>query len=344
MREELEKLKKRIADELSRIKDESSLRALEIKYLGRKGELTGVLRAISALETEAKKSIGRAANEIKSETQKKVAELKKKFEAGGGRPAIDVTRPVLPAERIERGRLHPVTRILNELEDIFTSLGFMVVDGPELESDFFNFEALNIPYYHPARDIQDTFYIDHKNADGRYDLVMRTQTSPMQVRSMLKYGAPLRCVVPGRVFRNEATDAVHETTFYQLEGLMIDRDISIANLIAVMKEMMSGIFRQPIEIRVRPGHFPFTEPSLEVDIKCTICGGSGCASCKHSGWLEMIGSGMVHPKVLEYGGVDPRKFSGFAFGLGVTRLAMMKYGIEDIRLFNGGDLRFLEQF
>jgi phenylalanyl-tRNA synthetase alpha chain len=201
--------------------------------------------------------------------------------------------------------------------------------------------------------MQDTFYIDPKTVitpDGKsdkareYDLVMRTQTSPMQVRAMKKYGAPLRCVVPGRVFRSEAIDANHETNFYQLEGLMIDEGISLANLVSVLKEMLSGVFKSDVKIRVRPGYFPFVEPGLEVDMACTICHGSGCPSCKHSGWLEMIGAGLVHPNVLRAGGIDPDRYSGFAFGMGIDRLVMMRYGINDIRLFHGGDLRFLEQF
>ncbi|MBU4455316.1 phenylalanine--tRNA ligase subunit alpha, partial [Patescibacteria group bacterium] len=202
----------------------------------------------------------------------------------------------------------------------------------------------NISRYHPARDMQDTFYVDTKNKEGEYDLVMRTHTSPVQVRAMQKYGAPLRCVAPGRVFRCEATDAAHEHTFDQMEGLMVDKDISIANLIAVMKELLKGIFKKEMEVRVRPGYFPFVEPGIELDIKCTICGGAKCPSCKNSGWLELMPAGMVHPNVLKFGGIDSKKYSGFAFGLGLTRLAMMKYGVDDIRLFNSGDLRFLEQF
>jgi phenylalanyl-tRNA synthetase alpha chain len=345
MQEKLEKLRDKIINEIGAAADSRSLRDLEIKYLGRKGELTIALRSIAALSAAEKKTIGRLANDIKQAVQTAISQAHESLEQGGSRGEVmDATMPVLPKDRIRHGHLHPISQVLNELEELFSSMGFMVLDGPELESDYFNFAALNIPYYHPARDIQDTFYIDHKSKSGEYDLVLRTQTSPMQIRAMLKYGAPLRCVVPGRVFRNEATDAVHESTFYQLEGLMIDREISTANLISVMKEMLNGIFRHSVEIRVRPGYFPFTEPSLEVDIKCLICGGTGCPSCKHSGWLEMIGSGLIHPKVLEYGGIDPKKFSGFAFGLGVTRLAMMKYGISDIRLFNSGDLRFLNQF
>jgi phenylalanyl-tRNA synthetase alpha chain len=218
-------------------------------------------------------------------------------------------------------------------------MGFMILDGPELESDYYNFEALNIPTWHPARDTQDTFYIEAKEK-----LLLRTQTSPVQVRAMQKYGAPLRCVVPGRVFRNEATDVSHDHTFYQLEGLMIDKDISITNLIAVMKELLSGIFKREVNVRLRPGYFPFVEPAFELDIQCLICGGKGCSVCKQSGWLELLPCGLVHPNVLKAGGIDPKKYSGFAFGLGLTRLVMMKYKIDDIRLLQSGDLRFLNQF
>lgn len=342
MQNKLQKLKQEVLEKLSKVENSHILRDLEIKYLGRKGRLTKILRGLANLSTEERKVVGKIANEIKLELQRKFQETKRTVE--GKTKTDEVVDVTLPGKKITLGHLHPITIIQNELEDLFTSMGFMILDGPELESDYYNFEALNIPKYHPARDMQDTFYVDKKNKEGEYDMVMRTHTSPMQIRAMLKYGAPLRCVVPGRVFRSEATDVVHEHTIHQLEGLMIDKDISISNLISVMREMLSGIFKQQVEIRVRPGYFPFVEPGLEVDVKCTMCQGSGCASCKHSGWLEMIGSGMVHPKVLKAGGVDPDKFSGFAFGLGIDRLVMMKYGINDIRLFQGGDLRFLEQF
>jgi len=341
MKEKIEKLKNEILGSLAKVKEEKVLKDLEIKYLGRKGELTKILRSLKDLSEKEKKEIGQLANEIKKEIEDKFAEMKKVILGSSEKEQTDIT---LPGEKIERGHLNPITIVQNELEDLFTSLGFMVLDGPELESDFYNFVAVNIPPNHPARDMQDTFYIDKKNMDGEYDLVMRTHTSSVQVRAMQKYGAPLRCVVPGKCFRCEAIDACHEHTFYQMEGLMIDKNISLANLISVMKELLSGIFKKEMEIRVRPGFFAFVEPGLELDIKCTICGGKGCPSCKNSGWLELLPSGMVHPKVLEYGGIDPKKYSGFAFGLGLTRLAMMKYGIDDIRLFNGGDLRFLEQF
>jgi len=341
MKEKIEKLKNEILGSLAKVKEEKVLKDLEIKYLGRKGELTKILRSLKDLSEKEKKEIGQLANEIKKEIEDKFTEMKKIILGSAEKEQTDIT---LPGEKIERGHLNPITIVQNELEDLFTSLGFMVLDGPELESDFYNFVAVNIPPNHPARDMQDTFYIDKKNMDGEYDLVMRTHTSSVQVRAMQKYGAPLRCVVPGKCFRCEAIDACHEHTFYQMEGLMIDKNISLANLISVMKELLSGIFKKEMEIRVRPGFFAFVEPGLELDIKCTICGGKGCPSCKNSGWLELLPSGMVHPKVLEYGGIDPKKYSGFAFGLGLTRLAMMKYGIDDIRLFNGGDLRFLEQF
>ena len=350
MKNKLNNLKKEILDQLANIKGSQVLRDLEVKYMGRKGELTKALRGVASLSEEDKKIIGKLANEIKRELQDKFKEARNIIEGGANKSAekIDVT---LPGEKIKKGHIHPITQTQNELEDLFVSMGFIVLDGPELESDYYNFEALNIPEYHPARDMQDTFYIAPRNAKeqqetliDKSDLVMRTHTSPVQVRAMQKHGAPLRCVAPGRVFRCEAIDACHEHTFDQMEGLMIDKDISINNLIAVMKELLRGIFNKDMEVRVRPGYFPFVEPGLELDIRCTICNGSGCPSCKNSGWLELLPAGMVHPNVLKYGGINPKEYSGFAFGLGLTRLAMMKYGIDDIRLFNSGDLRFLEQF
>lgn len=351
MQETLQNLKKEVEEAISKIKDSETLRDMETKYLGRKGELTKFLRNISSLSVEEKKEIGKLANDIKKELVYKFKEVKEVID--GKETKNDFVDVTLPGQSPARGHIHPITIVKEELEELFTAMGFMVLEGPELESDYFNFNALNIPSHHPARDMQDTFYVDPtsvKNADGKsgkegeFDLVMRTQTSPMQVRAMKKYGAPLRCVVPGRVFRSEAIDANHETNFYQLEGLMVDENISLANLISVLKEMLSGVFKSDVKIRVRPGYFPFVEPGLEVDMACTICGGPGCPSCKHSGWLEMIGAGMVHPNVLKAGGIDPDKYSGFAFGMGIDRLVMMRYGINDIRHFHGGDIRFLEQF
>lgn len=341
MENKLKKLKEEILNQLEKVNNIQVLRNLEIKYLGRKGELTKILKELVSLSEAEKKSVGLLANNLKVEVTNKFNEIKELVESGGKEEFIDIT---LPGDNIKQGHLHPITILQYELEDLFSSMGFMVLDGPELESDYYNFTALNVPYYHPARDIQDTFYINHYDKDNQFDLVMRTQTSPMQVRAMQKYGVPIKCVVPGRVFRCEATDACHEHTFYQMEGLMVDKNISISNMIIIMKELINHIFKGEIETRIRPGYFPFVEPAIEMDIRCTICHGSGCPACKNSGWLEILPGGMVHPNVLRYGGVDPEKYSGFAFGLGLTRLAMMKYGINDIRLFMSGDLRFIEQF
>jgi phenylalanyl-tRNA synthetase alpha chain len=241
--------------------------------------------------------------------------------------------------------------VLFEIEDILYSMGFKVLDGPELESDYYNFVALNMPEDHPSRDMQDTFFIEDwaeateaKNLKENDKLVLRTQTSNMQIRAIEKYGAPLRIISAGRCFRYEASDASHDSSFYQVEGLMIDKDISVANLIGVIKMVLKAIFRRDVEIRLRPGYFPFVEPAFELDISCLICQGKGCPVCKKSGWLELIPCGMVHPRVLEFGGLDPKKWSGFAFGMGFTRLVMMRYGIDDIRLLLNGDLRFIKQF
>jgi phenylalanyl-tRNA synthetase alpha chain len=347
MKDQLKTIKQEAEGRIKEAKDEKNLKELEVEYLGRKGKLTSLLRGVKDLPEEEKKEVGQEANRIKEELNSLLAKKKEEIVGSDEDKSVDVT---LPGQKIERGHLNPITILQNELEDLFTSMGFRILDGPELESDYFNFEALNIPPEHPARDMQDTFYIDGSSLysaleeKGENDLVMRTHTSPVQVRGMLKYGAPFRGVVPGRVFRNEDIDACHEQTFDQMEGLMVDENISISNLIAVLKELINKIFGKEMEVRVRPGFFPFVEPGIEMDIKCTICGGAGCPSCKNSGWLELIPGGMVHPKVLEYGGIDPKKYSGFAFGLGLTRLAMMRYGIEDIRMFNSGDMRFLEQF
>ncbi len=349
MRDKLLKLKKEIIDQLEVLKQKTAnsnnlelLRTLRVKYMGRKGELTQFLRQLKDLSQEAKQEIGKLANDIKVEVGEAFTQVQEEFLDDESGVNTDVS---LPGEVSKIGHLHPLTLVQRELEELFKSLGFHVLEGPELESDYYNFEALNISKDHPARDMQDTFYVNvpgQKNSEQ--NLVMRTHTSPVQIRAMQKYGAPLRAIVPGRVFRNEAIDASHEHTFYQLEGLMIGENISIANLVAVMKEILKGIFKEDVNVRVRPGFFPFVEPGIELDIECRLCGGKGCPVCKQSGWLELLPAGMVHPKVLEAGGIDSKKYSGFAFGLGLTRLVMMKYNIGDIRLFNSGDLRFLEQF
>ena len=297
------------------------------------------------MAAEEKKEFGQLANDIKIELQKAIEEKKNELQEGeiNGEIETDKIDVTLPGVKASIGSLHPNTIAQNELEDLFKSLGFMVLDGPELESDYYNFEALNVPPFHPARDMQDTFYIKNKK-ENKEKLVLRTHTSSVQVRAMQKYGAPIRAIVPGRVYRYEALDVSHENTFYQLEGLMVDENISITNLIAVMKTLLKGIFKKEVKIRLRPGFFPFVEPGFELDIQCLICGGSGCSVCKQSGWVELLPCGMVHPNVLRAGGVDPEKYSGFAFGLGLTRLVMMRYGIDDIRLLNSGNLKFLGQF
>ncbi len=342
MKEKLKKLKKQIKTELEKVPDLTDLQTLEKKYLGRKeGELNKVLKSLKDLSKEAKKEVGQLANEIKVDLVKLIENKRqqleiKQVEGKLEKEWIDIS---LPVEK-EKGNLHPISLVQYELEDIFKSLNFMILDGPELESDYFNFQAVNIPADHPAREMQDTFYI--KNDKDK--MVLRTHTSSVQVRAMQKYGAPLRAIIPGRVFRYEALDASHENTFDQLEGLVIDKDISIANVIATMKTLMKGIFKKDVTIRLRPGFFAFVEPGFELDMKCLICSGSGCSVCKHTGWVEVLPCGLVHPNVLKAGGIDPNEWSGFAFGLGLTRLVMMRYGIEDIRLFNSADLRFLKQF
>jgi len=341
MQEKLIQLKQEILAKLAEVKKIDVFRDLEIKYLGRKGELTKILRSVADLSAEEKKTLGRLANEIKTELINKFEEVKTGLEKTVNAPYIDAT---LPGIEIKNGHLHPLTILQNEIEDLFSSLGFMILDGPELESDYYNFTALNIPPLHPARDMQDTFYIDHKNKDGQYDMLMRTQTSPMQIRAMQKYGAPLKCIVPGRCFRSEATDVRHEHTFYQLEGLMIDKDINFSNLKAILEALGKKLFGPETVFRMRPKFYPFVEPGSNGEYSCFLCAGKGCRLCKNTGWLEIVGCGMVHPSVLEAGGIDPKKYQGFAFGYGLDRLAMLKYGINDIRLFHSGDLKFLKQF
>lgn len=334
LKEDFKNLFKQVQADISSNMSKDDWLALEKKYLGRKGELSKLMESLKSVALEEKKELGKLANAVKVELDDFFKKQKNIFGPIEENKFIDLT---LPGTKPEIGHLHPITQIQDELEEIFTGMGFIVEDGPELESEYYNFDALNIPKYHPARDMQDTFFTSEGN-------ILRTHTSPVQIRAMEKYGAPLRVVVPGKVFRNEATDASHDHTFYQLEGLMIDKNISITNLIAVMKELLQGVFKREVTVRLRPGFFPFVEPGFELDIKCLICNGSGCSVCKQSGWLELLPCGLVHPHVLRAGGLDPALWSGFAFGLGLTRLVMMRYGIEDIRLLSSNDLRFLKQF
>lgn len=341
MLDKLIKLKEKASREIKKSQAFDELKNLEKKYLGRKGELTNVLRQLKDLAKEEKPKVGQLANEVKRELSQLISDLKYEFEQKKGSEVkkqewFDAT---LPGQKFSVGHLHPITIVTKQLVEAFTRMGFIVLEGPEVESEYYNFEALNIPATHPSRDIMDTFYLKDKPG-----WVMRTHTSNQQVRAIEKYGVPLRAVFPGRCFRYEATDASHETTFYQMEGLMINKDISIANLIAVMKALLKEVLRREVKVRLRPGYFPFVEPGFELDVSCLICSGKGCPVCKHSGWVEILPCGLVHPKVLEYGGLNPKEYSGFAFGLGLTRLAMMKYQIDDIRLLLSGDLRFLNQF
>lgn len=319
-----------------------SLQDLEearVEALGRKGTLAQLTKNFGKLTPEERARFGKLLNSVKDDLESEYGAKKRGFEQAElaerlRKEWIDVT---LPAPGLHPGALHPITHLQNEIEDLFTSLGFTVLEGPEVESEEHNFDALNIPPTHPARDMQDTFWL----SDGN---LLRTHTSPVQVRGMRTLGPPLRMIAPGRVFRNEEVDASHEHTFYQLEGMMIDRDVSVANLIYFMKALLSSIFERDVSVRLRPGYFPFVEPGFELDIRCLICDGAGCAVCKHSGWVELLPCGLVHPNVLRLSGIDPDQWGGFAFGLGLTRLAMMRYGIDDIRQLQGGDLRFLQQF
>lgn len=333
----LDELDHQAIAEIKSSQTDEELDQVRVKYLSKKGKVTAILRSLGSVDPEIRPQVGARANELRKKIeesieQRKAEILQQKLERE--RSAFD---PTVPPRRVPMGSLHPITIVRRELEDIFRGMGFTVVDGPELETDYYNFEALNTPSTHPARDMQDTYWINDT-------LLLRTQTSACQVRAMEKYGAPLRVIAPGRCFRNEDVDASHENTFFQLEGLLVDRNVSIANLIYVMKTMLSEVFRSDVTVRLRPGYFPFVEPGFELDVQCLICSGKGCPTCKKSGWVELVPCGMVHPNVLRYGGVDPEEFSGFAFGLGLTRLVMMKYGISDIRVLNSGDLRSLSQF
>ncbi|MBQ9913867.1 MAG: phenylalanine--tRNA ligase subunit alpha [Clostridia bacterium] len=332
--------------ELDRAENSADLEAIRVKYLGKKGPVTELMKGMKDLSNEEKKSFGQKVNELKAELTEKLTEktaflkeqeILKEIEAT---PDFDISMPA----NLGEGSYHPVTLVQRQCEQIFKSMGFAVEDYAEIVSDYECFEALNIPKHHPARDMQDTYYLDNGQ-------LLKSHTSAAQNAIYKKYkdalindGVPIKAIFPGRCFRNEATDACHENTFFQMEGVMVDKDISISNLIYFMKTMLSEVFRKDLKVRLRPGFFPFVEPGFELDISCLICGGDGCPSCKHSGWLELCPCGMIHPEVLKAGGIDPEEYTGFAFGLGLTRLVMMKYGIKDIRDLNSGSLKTLTQF
>ena len=339
-------LKEQFSAELMKAENTADLEAIRVKYLGKKGSVTDLLKEMRDLSVEEKKAFGQKVNELKAEVADKIAERTtelKELEVQkeiNSMPDFDISMPA----NITEGSYHPVTLVQRQCEEIFRTMGFNVENYSEIVTDYECFEALNIPKHHPARDMQDTYYL----TNGQ---LLKTHTSAAQNAIYKKYrealindNVPIKAIFPGRCFRNEATDACHENTFFQMEGVMVDKDISISNLIYFMKTMLSEVFRKDLKVRLRPGFFPFVEPGFELDISCLICGGEGCPSCKHSGWLELCPCGMIHPEVLKAGGIDPEEYSGFAFGLGLTRLVMMKYGIKDIRDLNSGSLKVLSQF
>lgn len=339
-------LKKKFEEELEKIENLSDLEGIRVAYLGKKGSVTDLLKGMKELSNDERKAFGAMVNELKGAVSEKIAEKtqelkKKEIEREiSAMPEFDISMP----PRLDRGSYHPVTIVQRQCEAIFKSMGFTVEDYSEVVTDYECFESLNIPKHHPARDMQDTYYLENGQ-------LLKSQTSAAQNAIYKKYrdalvndGVPIKAIFPGRCFRNEATDACHENTFFQMEGVMVDKNISISNLIYFMKTMLSEVFQKDIKVRLRPGFFPFVEPGFELDISCLICGGEGCPSCKHSGWLELCPCGMIHPEVLKAGGIDPDEYTGFAFGLGLTRLVMMKYGIKDIRDLNGGSLKSLSQF
>ncbi|MCK0471373.1 phenylalanine--tRNA ligase subunit alpha [Halalkalibacter sp. APA_J-10(15)] len=341
MRERLEALKTEALEKIEVASDMKSLQDVRVSYLGKKGPITEVLRGMGKLSAEERPKVGQLANEVRDEIKAHVEAKEAKLEQEAiekqlAEESIDVT---LPGRPTQVGTSHPLTDVVEELEDIFTGLGFSVAEGPEVEVDYYNFEALNLPKDHPARDMQDSFYFTE-------ELLLRTHTSPVQARTMEQHEGrgPVKVICPGKVFRRDDDDATHSHQFMQIEGLYVDEKVRMSDLKGVLESFAKSFFGEDRSIRLRPSFFPFTEPSVEVDVSCGICNGEGCRVCKQSGWIEVLGSGMVHPRVLEMSGFDPAKYSGFAFGMGVERLAMLKYDIDDIRHFYTNDVRFLKQF
>ncbi len=346
MSEKTTQMKQEFLGKLAAVADMQSLDALRVEYLGKNGLITGLLKEMKNLSVEEKKTFGQEVNVLKDEAtgaisakieEMKAAEIEREINS---MPDIDISSPA----NLCRGSYHPITLVQRECEEIFRSMGFHIEDYSEIVTDYECFEALNIPKHHPARDMQDTYYLENGQ-------LLKSHTSAAQNAIYKKYkdalindGVPIKAIFPGRCFRNEATDANHENTFFQMEGVMVDKNISISNLIFFMKTMLSEVFKKDVKVRLRPGFFPFVEPGFELDINCLICGGEGCPSCKHSGWLELCPCGMIHPEVLKAGGIDPEEYTGFAFGLGLTRLVMMRYGVKDIRDLNSGSLKTLSQF
>lgn len=342
MEKEIEQLRQEAAQAIKQaVNNLGDLNDIRVKYLGKKGELTAMLRGLGQLSKEDRPRIGQIVNDARQQLEQLIAEKNEELREAElskrlAEEKIDVT---LPGRRAPRGHIHPLTMTLMEIKGIFMRMGFTVETGPEIEKDYYNFEALNLPKDHPARDMQDSFYITE-------DILMRSQTSPVQARTMEAHepNSPIRMIAPGRVYRRDDYDATHSPMFTQVEGMVIDKGISLADLKGTLENFLKQIFYRDVEVRFRPSFFPFTEPSAEVDISCVMCKGKGCRVCKGTGWLEILGAGMIHPNVLRMSGYDPEKVSGFAFGMGVERIAMLRYGIEDLRLFYDNDLRFLKQF
>ena len=339
MREKLEEIRESSKEVVKNIHDKASLEAFRVEYLGKKGKLTDVLRGMGGLSAEERPVIGQLANDVRAFIEEEIAQIfakleKEEVERKIAEETIDVT---LPGNSKFVGNKHPLTIVLDELKDIFIGMGFQISEGPEIETDYYNFEALNIPKDHPARDTQDTFYISE-------NVLLRTQTSPCQVRTMEVQKPPIRIISPGRVFRSDNLDATHSPLFHQIEGLVVDKGITMADLKGTLEVFCKKLYGDDIQVRFRPHHFPFTEPSAELDISCPACHGTGCRVCKGEGWIEILGAGMVHPKVLKVCGIDPEVYSGFAFGIGLERIVMRRFDIDDIRMFYENDLRFLKQF
>ena len=341
MKEKLEALRTEALAALSNVQDASALQELRVKYLGKKGALTEVLRGMGALSAEERPIIGQVVNEVRGAIEEVIEQKQAQIQAEETNKrlreeTVDVT---LPGRQLPTGAIHPLNKVAQEIEDIFIGLGYSVAEGPEVETDYYNFEALNLPKNHPARDMQDTFYITE-------EILMRTQTSPVQVRTMQanRGETPIRVICPGKVYRRDDDDATHSFQFNQVEGLVIGKNIRMSDLKGTLLQFAQQMFGEHTQIRLRPSFFPFTEPSAEVDVTCAQCGGCGCRMCKGTGWLEILGCGMVHPRVLEMGGYDPEEVTGFAFGMGIERIALLKYGIDDIRHFYTNDTRFLNQF
>lgn len=339
MKEKLEQIRTAAEAELNSAGSMEELEGIRIKYMGKKGELTAVLKGMGKLSKEERPVIGALANEIRQKLEEELESRKTALQAEleAARLEEEVIDVTMPGRKNSEGKLHPLTQVMDEIKRIFIGMGFSIAEGPEVEYDYYNFEALNIPKNHPARDTQDTFYIED-------NIVLRTQTSPMQVRVMEKTKPPIRIIAPGKVYRSDTVDATHSPVFHQIEGLVVDKDVTMADLKGTLEMFVKSLYGDSTRVRFRPHHFPFTEPSAEMDISCFNCGGKGCSVCKGEGWIEILGCGMVHPKVLANCGIDPEEYSGFAFGVGLERIAMGKYDINDLRLFFENDLRFLKQF